>query len=183
MGIEVSASFNANKAHLATPLEDSVVGGPFPSVSMSHFFQVNHNIDITALGAADITPATHFYLKVGGSYAQFTHQLLASPGVGFNRPIVTLNQTSRRDVWGIVGGVGLRYDVAKWANVFIEFDQYHYSLTRLNTINGLVPGLAAGQVDSLTQHVSISPFSVRVGINVMWLFHKVAQVDRSRAWK
>lgn len=163
-GIEFIAMSNLNKAKLTEHVDDTNVF----SIDMNHQFRINHNLDFTGVFGVDITLSMRFYVKAGGSYAQYTHKFFTT----FSRrplPTTIFEQDQHESIWGFVFGLGLTRDFGKWISAFAEYDHYDYGNRKLNNYDQITGPLNL-QNDRITQHATMTANTIRVGLNVKFAF-------------
>jgi len=162
VGFNFSVASNANKARLS--ILNIFIGGGNQGIS-NFQFRLGTNVDIATVFGADITLHTHVYGKLGASYGRLT-QTIDGTLVSLSSPIAVSERSQRKNLWGWVAGVGLTRDLCRWLNIFTEYDRYDYGTNGLNSHDLLFPGAT----DHLTQHVRVTSYAVRLGLNLKFEF-------------
>lgn len=128
-------------------------------------FQLRYNLDITAALGIFITDFASIYLKAGASGTELTQHL----NVTGNQFIIgsVFQQTTRKDLWGFLIGLGLIRNVGQWFSLFGEFDYYDYGNQTLNTLHNIVGQPFGAPATTLyNQEVHhIRAYTFRAGIN------------------
>lgn len=161
-GFSLGAASNASKARLTTL--DVFITGANPA-DTNHQFHIRSNVDMTGVLGADITSQTHLYAKIGASYAHLTHTITGTL-INLPSPSAVFVQMQHKSLWGWLVGAGLTQDLNRWLSAFVEYDRYDYGNYELNSLEPLFPG---GN-DRLTQHMRITSFAIRLGLNVKFEF-------------
>jgi len=128
-------------------------------------FQLRYNLDITVGLGIFITDFASIYLKAGASGVQLSQHLNVTGNQFLTGSV--FQQTTRKDLWGFVIGLGLMRDVSEWISLFGEFNYYDYGSQTLNTLNNVVgQPFAAPATTLFNQEVRhIRAYSFRAGVN------------------
>ena len=169
VGLVLSSIANANRARLTEHIED-VVSPDLLAFDINHEFRLQSSWDIAALIGTDITAQTHIYAKVGGSLTRFTDTISLTQSNAFPVPIPFSQPTQGNTIWGWVLGLGLVHDLSQWFSVFAEYDHYDFGNRNLKSLDNVRPNRNFSRAGRLTQHVSITANTVRVGLNLKFEF-------------
>lgn len=158
LGLNISASTNANKARLGIV----EIGTPVNRGTTEHQFRINSNVDIFALVGLDILVKTHLYAKLGASCGAFTNTIVGT-SVIVVFPGAVFSHLQRISLWGWAAGLGLTQDLTRHVNMFIEYNRYDFGRRELNSFDTLF-----GFADHLVQSVRPAAYTVRLGFNVQF---------------
>jgi len=159
--IDLAVSFQSNSNHAT---DNMTFGTNNFGTHLQQQFKINYNADIAGGLGVNITPQTHFYGKIGASYARFTEKLIAFNPVVSAAQAVLRQFTIRKNLWGYIVGFGLSYDFGKLVTIFAEYDYYEFGNNNLDSVDNVALQTVPG-VSHYTQNVGIDVSSVRVGLN------------------
>jgi len=167
LGLVFSAMYNGHKARLVE-FNNTLTSINNQAINFDYELHINSNYDLAFALGADITQKAHLYAKLGascGNYKQLISVIQGNNNV-VPTPFISQQQSLTKTLWGWLAALGLTYEFSKRVNIFAEYDHYNYYTTALDRAVNFAPNIFAGQANLLTQHVSSTANSIRVGLNL-----------------